>query len=152
MAISAGNRPLQGTKLLVSIAISRSLGESMMRQPVIPAALQPKPIAIVRDCFPTRNISCSLGIVVDSPLVKSSVSVSQSQRAHRGHGEPIFYGDCADSDWSEQCIIFHLFFSCISAKRSCIRTAPSSFSVFMLPFLLKPLLLLFSFPFSDESV
>ena len=44
IAISAGKRPLQGTKLLVRIANSRSRGESMMRQPTIPAALQPKPM------------------------------------------------------------------------------------------------------------
>ena len=44
MAMRVGKRPLQGTKLLVSMAISRSRGESMMRQPTIPAALQPKPM------------------------------------------------------------------------------------------------------------
>ena len=32
IAISVGKRPLQGAKLLVSVAISRSRGESMMRQ------------------------------------------------------------------------------------------------------------------------
>jgi hypothetical protein len=50
--IRRGNRPLQGTRLLVRIAISRSLFESMIRQPIIPAALQPKPIHIVSDCLP----------------------------------------------------------------------------------------------------
>lgn len=44
IAIMVGKRPLQGTKLLVIIAIRRSLGESMIRQPTIPAALQPKPM------------------------------------------------------------------------------------------------------------
>ena len=44
MAIRVGKRPLQGTKLLVMMAISRSLGLSMMRQPTTPAALQPKPM------------------------------------------------------------------------------------------------------------
>ena len=34
------------------MAMSRSLGESMMRQPTIPAALQPKPMHMVRDCLP----------------------------------------------------------------------------------------------------
>lgn len=43
-----GNLPLQGTRLLVSMAIRRSLGESMMRQPVTPAALHPKPMHMVR--------------------------------------------------------------------------------------------------------
>ena len=50
--IRVGKRPLQGTRELVRIAISRSLGESMIRQPTTPAALQPKPIAMVRHCFP----------------------------------------------------------------------------------------------------
>ena len=52
MVSSSGNRPLQGTRLFVRIAIKRSLGESMIRQPVTPAALQPSPIAMVRHCFP----------------------------------------------------------------------------------------------------
>ena len=52
MAISVGKRPLQGTKLFVIIAISRSRGESMIRQPTIPAALHPKPMHIVRLCLP----------------------------------------------------------------------------------------------------
>ncbi len=45
--ISRGKRPLHGTRLLVSIAISRSRGESTIRQPTTPAALQPKPIHMV---------------------------------------------------------------------------------------------------------
>ncbi len=52
MEIIVGKRPLQGTKLLVSIAIIRSLGESMILQPTTPAALQPNPIHIVSACFP----------------------------------------------------------------------------------------------------
>ena len=39
--IRVGKRPLQGTRLLVKMAINRSLGESIMRHPVTPAALQP---------------------------------------------------------------------------------------------------------------
>lgn len=50
--ISVGNRPLQGTKLLVKIAIRRSLGESIIRQPSTPTALQPNPIHMVRACLP----------------------------------------------------------------------------------------------------
>ena len=50
--INIGNLPLQGTKLFVSMAKSRSLGESMILQPTTPAALQPKPIHMVNDCFP----------------------------------------------------------------------------------------------------
>lgn len=50
--ISVGNLPLQGTKPFVATAMRRSRGESIMRQPVTPAALQPKPMHIVRACFP----------------------------------------------------------------------------------------------------
>ena len=50
--MSIGRRPLQGTKLLVSMAIRRSRGESIIRQPTTPAALQPKPIHVVSACFP----------------------------------------------------------------------------------------------------
>ena len=50
--ISVGNLPLQGTKLFVIIAISLSRGESMIRVDIIPAALQPKPMLIVRACLP----------------------------------------------------------------------------------------------------
>ena len=50
--ISSGNRPLHGAKLLVRMAISRSRGESMMRQPVTPQALHPKPMHMVRLCLP----------------------------------------------------------------------------------------------------
>lgn len=39
---------MQGTRELVSCAVSRSRGESMMRQPVTPQALQPKPMHMVR--------------------------------------------------------------------------------------------------------
>ncbi len=42
-----GNLPLQGTKLLVRMAKRRSLGESIIRQPTMPAALQPKPMHMV---------------------------------------------------------------------------------------------------------
>ena len=54
-AIRVGKRPLQGTKLLVKVAMSRSRGLSMMRQPVTPAALQPKPMAMVRACLPQER-------------------------------------------------------------------------------------------------
>lgn len=47
---SVGNLPLQGTNEFVSIAISRSLGESIIRHPTTPAALQPMPIAMYGHC------------------------------------------------------------------------------------------------------
>ena len=52
MAINVGNLPLHGTRLLVSTAIRRSLGDSIIRQDTIPAALQPNPIAIHKHCLP----------------------------------------------------------------------------------------------------
>ena len=47
-----GNLPLQGIKTFVSMAMSRSLGESIILHPVTPAALHPSPIAMVRACLP----------------------------------------------------------------------------------------------------
>ena len=52
MAMRVGKRPLHGTKVLVRMAISRSRGDSMMRVEITPAALHPKPMAIVRACLP----------------------------------------------------------------------------------------------------
>ena len=43
--IKKGNLPLQGTKLLVKIAINFSRGESIILHPITPAALHPKPHA-----------------------------------------------------------------------------------------------------------
>ena len=42
--IKKGYLPLQGTKLLVSIATNLSRGESIILQPVTPHALQPNPM------------------------------------------------------------------------------------------------------------
>ena len=53
--IKLGNRPLQGRKALVSTARSRSRGESMIRHPVTPAALQPRPMHMVRACLPQAH-------------------------------------------------------------------------------------------------
>ena len=50
--IWVGQRPLQSEKLFVMIAISRSRGLSMTRVATTPAALQPKPMHMVRACFP----------------------------------------------------------------------------------------------------
>ena len=52
IVISIGKRPLHGTKLLVIVAINLSLGESIILQAIIPAALQPKPMHMVSACFP----------------------------------------------------------------------------------------------------
>jgi hypothetical protein len=50
--IRMGQRPLQGTRLFVRVAMSRSRGESMMRVATTAAALQPNPIAMVSACLP----------------------------------------------------------------------------------------------------
>ena len=50
--IIAGNLPLQGTNVFVRIAISLSLGESMILHATTPAALHPNPIHIVKACLP----------------------------------------------------------------------------------------------------
>ncbi len=52
IAIRVGNLPLHGTKLFVSMAISLSRGESIMRQPITPQALQPNPMHMVSACLP----------------------------------------------------------------------------------------------------
>ena len=61
--IKVGNLPLQGTKLFVMIAIKRSLGESMMRQPMIPAALHPKPMHMVK-----RKLQFKIKKLTESPM------------------------------------------------------------------------------------
>ena len=50
--IRSGNLPLQGIKEFVIIAINLSRGELIILHPVTPAALHPKPMHIVRACFP----------------------------------------------------------------------------------------------------
>lgn len=47
IVIRSGNLPLQGTKLLVRIAINLSRGELIILHPITPAALQPKPMHMV---------------------------------------------------------------------------------------------------------
>ena len=47
-----GKRPLQGTKALVRMAMSRSRGLWMIRQPMTPQALHPRPMHMVRACRP----------------------------------------------------------------------------------------------------
>jgi len=50
--ICVGQRPLHSEKLFVMIAMRRSRSLSMMRVETTPAALQPKPMLIVRACLP----------------------------------------------------------------------------------------------------
>ena len=51
-AMRVGKRPLQGMKALVRMAMSRSRGLWMIRQPMTPQALHPRPMHIVRACRP----------------------------------------------------------------------------------------------------
>ena len=46
------NFPLQGIMLFVSTAMSFSRGDSIIRQPVTPTALQPSPMHMVSPIFP----------------------------------------------------------------------------------------------------
>jgi len=50
--IWVGQRPLQSEKLLVMMAIRRSLGLSITLAATTPAALHPKPMLMVRACLP----------------------------------------------------------------------------------------------------
>lgn len=52
IVIKNGNLPLHGTNAFVIIDINFSLGESIILQPITPAALQPNPMHIVSACFP----------------------------------------------------------------------------------------------------
>lgn len=49
---SDGGISVAGHEVVVRMAMSRSRGESMIRQPTTPAALQPKPMHMVRACLP----------------------------------------------------------------------------------------------------
>jgi hypothetical protein len=51
-AMRVGKRPLQGTKALVTMAMSRSRGLWMIRHPMTPQALHPNPMHIVKLCLP----------------------------------------------------------------------------------------------------
>lgn len=75
IAIKVGNLPLQGTKLFVTVAIIRSLGDSIIRQPVTPQALHPNPINIDY----TILLSILQVIFTDSSsIVMRSISVDMS--------------------------------------------------------------------------
>lgn len=52
IAISDGNLPLHGEKTFVNIAINFSFFDSIILHPIMPHALHPYPIHIVRDCLP----------------------------------------------------------------------------------------------------
>lgn len=54
IAMIVGNLPLHGVNTFVRIAINFSFGELIIRQPIMAAALQPKPMQAVKDCFPQQ--------------------------------------------------------------------------------------------------
>ncbi len=77
--IIVGNLPLHGTKLLVNIAINLSLGESIIRAPITPQALHPKPIHIVNACLPhalhfLKTLSKLNAILGSTPKSSNSVN------------------------------------------------------------------------------
>ena len=81
--IRKGNLPLQGTKLLVKIAINLSRGESMILQPTQPAALQPKPMHIVSACFPVvqaflKKLSKLKAILGKYPKSSNKVNIGKN--------------------------------------------------------------------------
>ena len=79
IAIRLGNLPLHGTNELVNIAISLSLGESIILQPITPHALHPNPMHIERACFPwhfalLNNLSRLNAILGRKPESSSNVN------------------------------------------------------------------------------
>lgn len=77
IAINVGNLPLQGTKLFVIVAMVRSLGDSIILQPVTPQALHPKPMSI--DYIILLSI-LHLILTISSSMVMHSISVDMSNR------------------------------------------------------------------------
>ena len=78
---------MQGTNELVNMAIRRSLGESMMRQPTTPAALQPNPITVVRHCLPQarqRRKAGSMLNAIRGRYPKSSSRVKRGKKIAMG--------------------------------------------------------------------
>lgn len=57
IAIKVGNLPLHGTKLLVKIAIRRSLGDSIILQDIIPAALHQTPYTLLNTVCHEHKLS-----------------------------------------------------------------------------------------------
>ena len=57
-AIIVGNLPLQGTRVFVMIAISLSLGESIILHPVTPTALHPNPMHMKKLPDRGKKTSC----------------------------------------------------------------------------------------------
>ena len=56
MEIISGKRPLQGIKEFVKIDIDLDTLFSIIRVPITPTTLHPKPIAIVRACLPQDDV------------------------------------------------------------------------------------------------
>ena len=72
----AGKRPLQGTKLFVRMAMSRSLGESIIRHPTTPAALQPNPIHMDEERKCCRQMGFILFGLISPTAICSALSAS----------------------------------------------------------------------------
>ena len=79
-SVGGGNLPLQGDRLFVMIAILRSRGESMIRAPVTPTALQPYPIQVVSACFPHAPQDLKHGSRLKATLGRAPKSSSIAKR------------------------------------------------------------------------
>ncbi len=84
IVIRVGNLPLQGTKLFVKMAMSLSLGESIILQPETPAALQPKPIAVVEIRFGCAvKKACKQAVLTDCLLRENRETIDLTRRKHQ---------------------------------------------------------------------
>ena len=78
--IIVGNFPLHGTKEFVNIAINLSLLVSIILEPTTPHELQPKPIHIVKDCFPCAHAFLNSLSILNAILGKKPESSNNVKR------------------------------------------------------------------------
>ena len=85
--IKTGKRPQQGIMELVSTAMVRSLGDWMDRQQATPAALHPRPRAMVTHCPPQAPHFSNMGSMPMDALgrnPRSSSRVKKKRKTARG--------------------------------------------------------------------
>ncbi len=87
MVSSRGNRPLQGMNEAVGEDGDEPFpGESMILHPTTPAALQPRPMAMVRHCFPQALHLWKAVHIKGHPGQVPQVLQQREQRKKDGHG------------------------------------------------------------------
>ena len=74
---------MQGTKLLVKIAISLSRGELIILHPTTPAALQPNPMHMVIICFPVQQHFLKKPSILNAILGKYPKSSKKVKRGKK---------------------------------------------------------------------